>query len=214
MSLSDYQHLTRTILRSPDFAPSKSWASLRTLAASSDIPSEDKDRDLDGQPPNGFPTSQQEEHYLQGLDAYLTGSAAASRPIASGLGAKNGDRSTERDRDMALRNPVSVYNWLRRHQPQVFLQDNEAHSEKQPRATTSRSSKRVPAQTKPEQELYDDDGIAIDKVASGRGKRKRDEDGGYRPKGGNSRATKRKREDGSLSAKKSRKGSSAAPGPS
>ncbi|KAI3390957.1 hypothetical protein diail_8308 [Diaporthe ilicicola] len=33
-------------------------------------------------------------------------------------------------RDFALRNPVSVYNWLRKNAPKTFLQDNEAGEEK------------------------------------------------------------------------------------
>ncbi|KAK3316672.1 IEC3 subunit of the Ino80 complex, chromatin re-modelling-domain-containing protein [Apodospora peruviana] len=34
------------------------------------------------------------------------------------------------NRDFALRNPTSVYNWLRKHAPKTFLQDGEAHPEK------------------------------------------------------------------------------------
>ena len=111
----------------------------------------------------------------------------------------------ERDRDMALRNPVSVYNWLRKHQPQVFLQDNEIQSDKPARGTTSRASKRASAPIKQEPEFYDDDGIAVDTGSSLRGKRKRDDDGGYRPKGGNSRPAKRKKDESTSSAKKAKK---------
>ena len=111
----------------------------------------------------------------------------------------------ERDRDMALRNPVSVYNWLRKHQPQVFLQDNEMQSEKAAKGASSRTSKRASASIKQEPELYDDDGIAVDAGSSSRGKRKRDDDGGYRPKGGNSRPAKRKKDESTTSAKKAKK---------
>ena len=109
---------------------------------------------------------------------------------------------------MAVRNPVSVYNWLRKHQPQVFLQDNELNSEKPAKTTGSRTSKRASVAIKQEPELYDDDGIAIDMGATPRGKRKRDDDGGYRPKGGNSRPAKRKKDEESISGKKTRMSSS------
>lgn len=38
--------------------------------------------------------------------------------------------TASRDRDLALRNPTSVYNWLRKHAPKTFLQDHEGGDEK------------------------------------------------------------------------------------
>lgn len=38
--------------------------------------------------------------------------------------------SLSHSRDFALRNPTSVYNWLRKHAPKTFLQDAESHPEK------------------------------------------------------------------------------------
>jgi IEC3 subunit of the Ino80 complex, chromatin re-modelling len=155
---------------------------------------------------SGFLAPGEEERYLESLDSYLNGVAITPRPPGAAL-ARGGERSVDKDREMALKNPVSVYNWLRKHQPQVFLQDNEAHPEKpNARSATSRASKRASA-VKQEQDLYDEDGIAIDAGPSLRGKRKRDDDGGYRPKGGNGRPVKRKKEDGSASAKKSKRAS-------
>jgi len=38
-----------------------------------------------------------------------------------------GSSSSSTARDFALRNPTSVYNWLRKHAPKTFLQDGEPH---------------------------------------------------------------------------------------
>jgi hypothetical protein len=146
----------------------------------------------------GFLSIRQEEQYLQSLDAFLDGTTTSARShVATSLGNRSAERTVERERETQLKNPVSVYNWLRKHQPQVFLQDNEPTKEKAPRATGSRSSTRKSANKealKQAQELYDEDGIAMEMGSSARGKRKRDTDGGYRPKGGNSRGTKRRKE--------------------
>jgi hypothetical protein len=210
ITLSDYQRLSDSIVESPGFAPQKSFASLSKHVLPASHIAAEQDRDSHTQPASGFPTSHQEEQYLQGLDAYLAGSATVPRAFANTTSARNGDRGMERDRDMALRNPVSVYNWLRKHQPQVFLQDNEIQSEKPARGTASRSSKRASTTIKQEPELYDEEGIAVDVGSSSRGKRKRDDDGGYRPKGGNSRPAKRKKDESTFSAKKVKKPASAA----
>jgi hypothetical protein len=210
ITLSDYQRLSDSIVESPGFAPHKSFASLSKHVLPVSHMVTEQDRDSHAQPASGFPTSHQEEQYLQGLDAYLAGSAPVPRAFANTTSARNGDRGMERDRDMALRNPVSVYNWLRKHQPQVFLQDNEIQSEKPARGTASRSSKRASTTVKQEPELYDEEGIAVDVGSSSRGKRKRDDDGGYRPKGGNSRPAKRKKDESTFSAKKVKKPASAA----
>jgi len=209
MTLSDYQRLSDSILESPGFAPQKSFVSLSKNGPPVSYVATEQDRDSHAQTASGFPSSNQEEQYLQGLDAYLAGSAAAPRAFAHNTAGRNIERGMDRDRDMALRNPVSVYNWLRKHQPQVFLQDNEVQSEKPARGTTARSSKRASAPIKQELEPYDDDGIAVDIGNTSRGKRKRDDDGGYRPKGGNSRPTKRRKDESMSSAKKAKKPASA-----
>jgi hypothetical protein len=209
ITLSDYQRLSDSILESPGFAPQKSFVSLSKNGPPASYVAAEQDRDSYAQTASGFPSSNQEEQYLQGLDAYLAGSTTAPRAFAPNTAGRNIDRGTERDRDMALRNPVSVYNWLRKHQPQVFLQDNEVQSEKPARGTTARSSKRASAPIKQELEPYDDDGIAVDIGNTSRGKRKRDDDGGYRPKGGNSRPTKRRKDQTMSSAKKAKKPASA-----
>ena len=95
--------------------------------------------------------------------------------------------------DLALQNPNSVYNWLRRNEPKIFLQDGEG-SEKSNgkpgslRGAGKRSS--MPAPSKPDAlEIVEEDGIGYDPTIGGLeptkgGKRKRDDDGGYHPKSG------------------------------
>ncbi|KAI1841169.1 hypothetical protein JX266_012636 [Neoarthrinium moseri] len=115
--------------------------------------------------------------------------------------------------NFALRNPTSVYNWLRRHAPKTFLQDLEKEKDKDKdkdrdhddkegggghkrKSGATRGNKRQSAASRreagesmdwEEEANYDDQPFG-----SVRGKRKRDDDGGYRPKGGSSRPTKRR----------------------
>ena len=204
--MAAYREVEYALLETPAFAPSRSYSSLLSLAPPPNQPGEKVE------PSNvassGFLSIRQEEQYLQGLDAYLDGTSTNPRPHAtSNLGSRNAEKTSERERETQLKNPVSVYNWLRRHQPQVFLQDNEAGTEKTTRATGSRTSARksaVKETLKQEQDGYDDEGIAKENTASSRSKRKRDDDGGYRPKGGSSRGTKRRRETKEDSARSKR----------
>ena len=190
-----YREIEASLLKTSAFAPQRSYSSLLSDAP----PPQPTSKAESGQgATESFLSTGHEEEYLQSLYAFLDGTTTNPRAHAtSSLGTRFTERSTEREREMQLKNPVSVYNWLRKHQPQVFLQDNEPATEKAPRPAGSRSSARKSASKealKQEQDLYDDDGIAMDVGASARGKRKRDNDGGYRPKGGNSRGTKRRKE--------------------
>jgi hypothetical protein len=194
ITLAEYREIEATILRSPEFAPRHSYTSLMSLAPPAHR-SVDK-ADASNVASSGILTIKQEGQYLQGLDAFLDGAAPNPRPHAmSSLGNRNAEKNADRERETQLKNPVSVYNWLRKHQPQVFLQDNETSTDKTPRATGSRSSARKSAQKEliKQEKDYDDEGFAAESVPS-RGKRKRDEDGGYRPKGGASRGIKRKKD--------------------
>lgn len=221
MTLTDYHELERSILSDKSFQPSKSYIHLdqtipHTIPAPIDYqPSEEIG---DRPPPIGYPTPSHEEHSHQSVPTQRasprifpshpsTKVAASTDPSQLYPRIGTDPRTAERDRDMAIRNPVSVYNWLRKNQPQVFLQDNEVHSEKSTRGAGPRSSKRDRAskgeivvkreKTEEEDLPYDEDGIAMETHATkGRGKRKRDDDGGYRPKGGSHRPSKRKKEDG------------------
>jgi hypothetical protein len=103
----------------------------------------------------------------------------------------------------------SPYNWLRRHVPQIFLQDGEG-SEKSNgkpgalRGAGKRSS--IPAPSRPDAlEIVEEDGIgyefALGGPGSNKGKRKRDdEDVGYHPKSGDKakkpRAPRKKKGEG------------------
>ncbi|EXJ85001.1 hypothetical protein A1O3_05676 [Capronia epimyces CBS 606.96] len=191
-----YREIEASLLKAPAFAPKRSYASLLSVAPPPRQPIEKMEPNKSDS--SGFLSTKHEEDYLQALDAFLDGANTNPRSHAvNSLGSRNAERTTERERETQLKNPVSVYNWLRKHQPQVFLQDNETSSEKPSRATGSRISARKSANKealKQEPDLYDDDGIALDPGSSLRGKRKRDADGGYRPKGGNSKGTKRRKE--------------------
>jgi hypothetical protein len=196
INLATYRDLEAVLLQHPDFVPANSYSVLMASAPSPPLPAPDRSDDTVS--PSGFLSVRHEEQYLQSLDAFLEGNAPVPRSHAiTTLSTKNGEKPTEREREMQLKNPVSVYNWLRKNHPTVFLQDNETGAEKTPRPAGSRSSARKPAtkdNVKQEQDLYDEDGIARDSAPSSRGKRKRDEDGGYRPKGGSSRSAKRRRD--------------------
>lgn len=207
ITVAQYREIETLILKSADFAPTNSYSELVSLAPP---PEHATDKtDAGNALSNGFLSIKQEEQYLQGLDAYLNGTAPNPRPHATNtLGSRIAEKNAERERETQLKNPVSVYNWLRKHQPQVFLQDNEAGTDKTPRATGSRSSARRSANKdaiKQEQKDYDDDGFAADSAPASKGKRKRDDDGGYRPKGGASRSTKRRKESRDESARTSTK---------
>ncbi|KAI8935561.1 hypothetical protein NX059_008130 [Plenodomus lindquistii] len=135
------------------------------------------------------------------------------------------------EKDLTVRNPDSVYNWLRKHQPQVFLQDKDAvahaenlseksavkggsgggggHSKKAKRESTAATAGGATGNlgTPGPRDAEDDDSTAHE---TGKGKRKAggaggDDDTAYRPKGGSSRPSKRKREDGDTPSGKSSK---------
>ncbi|CAG8274435.1 unnamed protein product [Penicillium salamii] len=194
---SAYRMIEDNIKRNKAFAPSQQYGSLSQTnhtspdAASNGKKSDESERRL------GYFTPEHETEYYLGLDAKL-GDEAATAQLA-----RIPDRPTfaERERDLSIRNPASVYNWLRRNQPQT-LQDNEVASEKSAsRPSNQRSSKRAPAHRKDE-EMYDEDGTETQPTP--KNKRKREEDTGYRPKGGSSRS-KKKKEDTNPSASKAAK---------
>ncbi|KAF3006134.1 hypothetical protein E8E14_005093 [Neopestalotiopsis sp. 37M] len=104
--------------------------------------------------------------------------------------------------NFALRNPTSVYNWLRRHAPKTFLQDLEKEKDREKhhdedgggkrKSGAARGNKRQSAAHRKEAEEEEEAAHDDTPFGSVRGKRKRDDDGGYRPKGGASRPTKRR----------------------
>lgn len=185
---SAYRMIEENIKRNNAFAPGQHYGSLsqtnhtcQEVAAHGNKSSNETERQL------GYFTPEHETEYYLALDAKL-GDKAATAQLA-----RIPDRPTfaEREKDLSIRNPASVYNWLRRNQPQT-LQDNEGASEKSSsRPSNQRSSKRAPAQRKDE-DMYDEDGTETQPTP--KNKRKREEDTGYRPKGGSSRSKKKKEE--------------------
>lgn len=158
-------------------------------------------RDLDDATPIGYYSPSHEQEYLSTLDNNLGAAPANSRLVLSSHMVKLGER--EKEKEAQLRNPVSVHNWLRKHNPAVFLQDEPNPDKVSPRNATKvspkppkepRASKKSAAALKQEHEIIDDDGYVIGPIVevTSKNKRKR-EDEPYRPKGGSSRSAKRKK---------------------
>ncbi|KHN96532.1 uncharacterized protein MAM_05475 [Metarhizium album ARSEF 1941] len=131
-----------------------------------------------------------------------------------------------------LKNPTSVTNWLRKHAPKIFLQDGEAHDgddeaqaghhaggrktrgSRGERGGGRGRGKRASLATRTVDRERDWDASMDDdaelSTPVGRGKRKRDDDPGYRPGGSGGRPVKKKRKsdvDGTPAVRKSKKDS-------
>ena len=197
---ADYEQFEQSLLDTVEFAPRRSYAALLKSNPLESNPVGNPD--LSGSLAGGLLSAKQEEQYLHSLDLYCTRQVAIPRSHAlSNLGTRQSmtqDKQNEREREYQLKNPVSVYNWLRKNQPQVFLQDPD---EKQKAAASSRKSKRESLAKKNDLELYDEEGVPIE-VNGSKNKRKRDDDGGYRPKGGNPRPTKRRKDETGRTSKR------------
>ena len=166
--------------------------------------------DLDEDTPTGYLSPDHEDEFLSSLDTTLEVALLDSRPIAPLQTAKSSAR--DKEKEAMLRNPVSVYNWLRKHHPQVFLQD-EPNSDKSTQkhapkpspkpSNPTKSSKRISAVPKQEQEILDEEGFLVETTSEVpvKAKRKRDDEP-YRPKGGSSRPTKKKKTSGGTAMKK------------
>jgi hypothetical protein len=127
-----------------------------------------------------------EEEYLTTLDADLLDPTLfhdASRPLQVTAG-----RKLPSDKDLANMNQDSVVSWLRRNHPESFIQDVEKPAPKH-------RGKRISLAAKEHEGAAGEEEASTPAEKPGRrGKHKDDE--AYRPKGGNSRVNKRKREDG------------------
>lgn len=66
------------------------------------------------------------------------GATPLAGPHSSAAGASSVSTSS---RDFALRNPTSVYNWLRKHAPKTFLQDHEGGEDKKEKGGEKASRK-------------------------------------------------------------------------
>ncbi|OKL62981.1 hypothetical protein UA08_02069 [Talaromyces atroroseus] len=207
-----YRRLEKGVKRSTAFRPAIQYSSLRQIAQpgwSLSLDGQDEDPSLLLN--INYLTPDHEHEYLLAIDAKL-GDSSADKQLKQ-LPEK--PTISDREREANLQNPNSVYNWLRRNTPQVFLQDNENASEKGTgqRPANARSSKRASLARPPakEEDMYDEDGIALEVPApsASKGKRKREEDTGYRPKGGRASTSRKKKEtDGNYSGRRSSKRSS------
>ena len=137
---------------------------------------------LDGQTvPIAYLTADAMDDYIYDIDASL-GTAPPPHHIG---------KSTQQD--LALKNPNSVYNWLRRNEPKIFLQDGEGSEKSMGKPGSLRGAGKrasMPGPSKPDSlEIVEEDGLGYDPTIGGLeptkgGKRKRDDDGGYHPKSG------------------------------
>lgn len=189
LSSSAYRQVEESIKRNKEFAAGMEYSNLCKVPHTSST-GPDQDKGTNGfERKLGYFTPEHETEYYLALDAKLGDEAAALQLERI----PDPPTFAERERDASIRNPASVYNWLRRNQPQT-LQDHEVASEKSAsRPSNQRASKRAPAQRKDEdKEMFDEDGMDVEPTP--KNKRKRDDDTGYRPKGGSSRSKKKKEE--------------------
>lgn len=177
--------------------------------------------------PTSFLSADDVDEYLYHLDMRL-GLRPKPTLAPSVVGTSN---SSVVPTNFALRNPTSVYNWLRRHAPKTFLQDLEKEKDKdkddrekddgrkrksgvsrKKQSTTSRKEKEREKETAESMDW--DDEVTHETPAGSmlKGKRKRDDDPGYRPKGGSSRPMKkRKSKDLNLQPSKPARGKKSLP---
>jgi hypothetical protein len=169
----------------------------------------------------GYMSPSHEEEYLHATDVALADPTIYDPESHDGRPLRiTTSHPIPNEKDLTVQNPDSVYNWLRKHQPQVFLQDKDpAHPENMSEKSSarpgngSRGGKRQSAVTattpgpKTEHELPEEEvGFIPETGTGGKGKKGlKEDDTAYRPKGGSSRPGKRKREEGDTPAPKGRK---------
>ncbi|KAI1273761.1 IEC3 subunit of the Ino80 complex, chromatin re-modelling-domain-containing protein [Xylaria sp. FL0933] len=163
--------------------------------------------------PTSFLSADDLDEYLYQLDMRL-GIKPKPTLAPSVLGTANATQHSAAN--FALRNPTSVYNWLRRNAPKTFLQDLEKDKDKDKddrekedgrkrkggasrkrQSTANRKEKERDKEREKEaadtMDWEDEAGYEAPAAGALKGKRKRDEDPGYRPKGGSSRPTKKRK---------------------
>ena len=197
MSPQSYNKLEADLMESINQPKTLGQLSASTHTPARSLPRNQLPFDIGESSPVGYLSPAHEEEYLAILDSTLDSTQNGGQNLLPSHPIRANEKH-EREREAALKNPVSVYNWLRKHQPQVFLQDNESQPEKPDRRSNSSTKMGKRSSIAPKQEeVIDEEGILIPipVEASSKVKRKR-EDESYRPKGGNSRPTKKKRISG------------------
>ncbi|BCR91672.1 uncharacterized protein ACHE_70515S [Aspergillus chevalieri] len=199
----DYRDLEDAVKRGRAFAPEKQYTSLLKVPHTASQAEEEYNAGNGNTSESlGYFNPDYENEYYLGIDARLGDGSAAlqleripKKPAPS-----------DRDSEVAVRNPVSVYSWLRREQPSIFRDDDNASEKSGLRPSNQRSSKKAQQARKEED---DEDSASIDTVpaSNSKNKRKRDDDTGYRPKGGSSRSRKKKDDGGASSRRASKRAS-------
>lgn len=183
------------IAQCDNFAPALQYTELLKTPHTLPGPASPLGADEDVDITLGFLSPEHDLEYTSNLDSGLGFTRTGDRPFTA-----------EREREMILRNPTSMYNWLRKHDPDVFQEATTGTAptvapEKPPpppKPAATRTSKRAAAQPPKDERMFDEDTYLepepeVPKTAGRR--RKRDEDTGYRPKGGSSGRPRKKRED-------------------
>ncbi|WEW60419.1 hypothetical protein PRK78_005905 [Emydomyces testavorans] len=198
MSAAACQSLEESIARSDNFAPALHYTELLKTPHTNPVNGEHPSPDEDMDSALGFLTPEHDMEYTNNLDSGAGFTRTGERPYTA-----------ETEREVIMRNPTSMYNWLRKHEPNAFQDAESVNAPEKPpakppappKAAATRTSKRAAAQAPKEDKMFDDDSFLLDlepevTKSSGRNKRKRDEDTGYRPKGGSSGRSRKKKEDG------------------
>ncbi|KAL2358325.1 IEC3 subunit of the Ino80 complex, chromatin re-modelling-domain-containing protein [Cryomyces antarcticus] len=240
----EFYHINETVARKLKHHGTKPLARLEATVPHTYLPRDPSElpADLATDFLPGYLDSAHEDEYLASIDRRLGDASSdvvagtvhphALRPIPSvHIDDSEKDKEKALERDVAIHNPVSVHNWLRKNLPNNYINEKaaggggagDAESEKSgyvraaPNArnlakrvnekSSSSANSHVPVE-KMEQDLLDEEiGLTPDVAAPGTGsasakKRARDDDGSYRPKGGSSRPAKRKRAEGDVGGKK------------
>ena len=179
------------------------------------VPPQDLPANINEVSPACYLSPTHEEDFYSTIDNYIDTAKPDAPPMPPA--ARPTDR--ERERDTQLHNPMSVFNWLSKHRSDFAVDKDEEGGAKEkpvkggsekkksspkPTPAPSRGSKRDRSsivkepKSEPIEEMLDEEGFVIGGEATaaggGKGKRKRGgEDEAYRPKGGSSRPSKRKR---------------------
>ncbi|KAL4757505.1 IEC3 subunit of the Ino80 complex, chromatin re-modelling-domain-containing protein [Aspergillus foveolatus] len=199
ITLESYQQLEGGLKRGRAFAPLLRYTDLLKVPHSAPAtesqgpvnPTDDSSLNQN----LGFLTPEHETEYCLATDARLGDMAAAVQlsrvPEKPSL--------LEREREYALRSPVSVHHWLRKNHPNIFLQDNENASEKSAsRPSNLRTSKRSAPMSRKDEDTHDEDSVMADSgpaTGGSKAKRKRDEEATPRSKAAAGRSNRKKKEE-------------------